>query len=204
LSGIKSGSDLSGLAIRSESEIDKQDHLLSSEFERSTSSPNRGACDEVADGLAEFTPSIKQYGYIKDPDLSGIKSGSDLSGLAIRSESEIDMQDHLLSSDGLVPSDLSGLAIRSESEEEIHVNAEIYLVETAFDDLIIFKALQNFFTAKYRKNDDNFASKMTLYDKKFRDEITSLAYSYDVLSSFYNDENDPKPKPKNPILRIVL
>ena len=29
---------------------------------------------------AEVTPSIKQYGYIKDPDLSGIKSGAQLSG----------------------------------------------------------------------------------------------------------------------------
>ena len=70
--------------------------LLSSEFEISTNSPNklyrtcevplnkigdtiRRACDKVAEGLAEFTPFIKWYGYIKDPDLSGIKSETDLS-----------------------------------------------------------------------------------------------------------------------------
>jgi len=64
--------------------------LLSFEFERSTSSPNklyrtcsdiiRRACNEAAEVLAEFIPSIKLYEYIKeDPDLSGIKSGTGLS-----------------------------------------------------------------------------------------------------------------------------
>jgi SAM-dependent methyltransferase len=37
---------------------------------------NRPTPHEIGrDGLMEFTPSIKQYGYIKNPDLSGIESG---------------------------------------------------------------------------------------------------------------------------------
>ena len=91
---------------------------------------------------------------------------------------------------------------RLESQISFVASGQIYLVETSFDDLIIYKSLQNFFTAKYRKNDDNFASKMALYDKKFRDEINSLVYSYDQNSLYCDQEEEIKSK--NRILRIVL
>ena len=67
---------------------------------------------------------------------------------------------------------------RIESDTHFIAKGVIYLVETTFDDLIVYKSLQNFFTAKYRKDDDNFASKMRLYEKKFQDELRSVVSSY--------------------------
>jgi len=78
----------------------------------------------------------------------------------------------------------------TDNDEPVNVEATIYLVETAFDDLVIYKTLENFFTAKYRKDDDNAASKMQLYKNKFEAELSTLAYSYDENGDGVIDDDD--------------
>ena len=63
-------------------------------------------------------------------------------------------------------------------------------METSFDDLIIFKSLQKIFTSLTRKEDDNFAVKMRLYEKEFYDELANLSYSYDINESGTIEENE--------------
>lgn len=46
-------------------------------------------------------------------------------------------------------------------DTSISFTGSIYLVETTFDDLIIYKTLQKIFTSLTRKEDDNFATKMS-------------------------------------------
>lgn len=79
-----------------------------------------------------------------------------------------------------------------EAEAELNINVFIYLVETTFDDLIIYKSLENFFTAKYRTTSDTFFSKMGLYKSKFETELSII------------DNNKLEIKSKNLTARIVL
>jgi len=93
---------------------------------------------------------------------------------------------------------------RVESSEAMNVSTTIYLVETAFDDLIIYKTLENFFIAKYRKDDDNCASKMQLYKNKFDAELSTLAYSYDENGDGVIDDEDDDERKKKRTIRIGL
>lgn len=79
---------------------------------------------------------------------------------------------------------------RLEVDTSVEFTGSLYLVETSFDDLIIFKSLQKIFTSLTRKEDDNFAVKMRLYEKEFYDELANLSYSYDINESGTIEENE--------------
>jgi hypothetical protein len=72
-----------------------------------------------------------------------------------------------------------------KSETALDKKANIYITETFYDDLIIYKSLENYFTAKYRNDKSNFSSKMQLYRSKFDTELQSLA-------EFFKWEGNPK------------
>ena len=79
-----------------------------------------------------------------------------------------------------------------KAEADLNINTFIYLVETTFDDLIIYKSLENFFTAKYRTTGDTFFSKMGLYKSKFETELSII------------DNKKLEIKSKNFIIRVGL
>lgn len=95
---------------------------------------------------------------------------------------------------GVFYKDFDYYRIKAESKYAIDLRSEVYLGETVFDDLIIFKALENFFTAKYRKNDDSFSSKMQMYRNKFESELN-------VIINYYKNEVK---KTTNKTIRVIL
>jgi hypothetical protein len=84
------------------------------------------------------------------------------------------------------------IEFEAELEPNLNLFANIYLVETAFDDLIIFKTLENFFFFFFRTESDGFLSKMQMYKNKFIAELENL--------TCFSDE-DEKPQI---ILRVAL
>jgi hypothetical protein len=86
---------------------------------------------------------------------------------------------------------------RVESESALNLIANIYLCETAFDDLIVYKTLENFFAGRYRVESDGFLSKTQFYKNKFDAELETLTFAYDL-----NNENDTKIK--STIIRVGL
>ena len=91
--------------------------------------------------------------------------------------------------------------VRLTAESNPNIHAYIYLCETSFDDLIIYKSLENFFIAKYRTDDDQFASKRLLYQNKFDTEIDNLVYAYDINDNGLIDDDEQS---KNIIVRVAL
>ena len=86
---------------------------------------------------------------------------------------------------------------RVESESALNLMTNIYLCETSFDDLIVYKTLENFFVGKYRVESDGFLSKAQFYKNKFDTELETLTFAYDL-----NNENDTKIK--STIIRVGL
>lgn len=79
----------------------------------------------------------------------------------------------------------------------------IYLVETSFDDLIIYKYLEKTFRALSRKEDDDKMAKAKMYSDDFEGEIAGLSYSYDSDESGTIEE-DESVKRKRTSVRIGL
>jgi prepilin-type processing-associated H-X9-DG protein len=79
----------------------------------------------------------------------------------------------------------------------------IYLIETSFDDLIVYQSLKKTFTALSRKEGDNFDLKSVIWAKEFKDEIETLNYSYDSNESGTIDDDEGIRKKSNGI-RIRL
>jgi hypothetical protein len=98
-----------------------------------------------------------------------ILEGSNDNGVTSDQSVALDVNSNYVS--GTFDKEYSYYRFRVESEDELNINTLIYLVETTFDDLIIYKSLENFFTAKYRTVEDTFYSKRGVYKSKFETEL---------------------------------
>jgi len=92
------------------------------------------------------------------------------------------LQEEWKASDELLDSFLSDafntvcIELRRKS---IDIDTDIVVTPHFFDGLIICKTLENFFTSKYRKDDDNAASRMRLYRDKYYAEFSIIVDMYE-------------------------
>ena len=98
-----------------------------------------------------------------------LEGSNDLANRFVRELVTLDVDSHFTST--AFSREYENYRIRTESSARPRNNVRVFLVETTYDDLIVFKALELFFTAKYREETGQFYSKMLLYRQKFEAEL---------------------------------
>jgi len=98
-------------------------------------------------------------------------------------------------------SEFSYYRLQTEIKGGDSIPAKVYLVETSFDDCIVYATLEIITASLTKTREDNFFALNAKYSTEFVDAVNNLTYAYDYDSDGFISEGETKRKHK---LKIVF